>query len=416
MSIGNKEVRALKQTSSEKWLPEKEKKITWGYFVSFLLLVIAAICLSLTPNARAADITLTPKIGLATGYEDNIMYSREEKVDSTIISAMPGLILNYDTLVSSAQMIADFDIAHYIDETDLDYVNQYYNAHGDYRVSNRWKIKAGFNFKKDTMLNSYLEETGRVVQRIDRLYTNPSAGFSYEISKTSSIDTDYRFEKIQYEKDLYQDYERHRLDVRYRHQLKSIQDTILVGPSFYHRENDLSDVDYASVDFGWLRNWDAITSTFATVGARYTNEKYNITGENRDGIGARARVELTRRGVSSTIEFHYYHDLATLADGTDVNVDNFRVIYDYLLTARIGAGINAHLVLSYKSSSSQNRDTQDNRYYFLEPYVYYQLTKNSALYLHYSYQNSSADLIDSVDPWERNKIWIEYRFEVPMKF
>jgi hypothetical protein len=309
-------------------------------------------------------------------------------------------------------LIADFDILSYLDESDLNRVNQYYRLDGNHRLGQRWDVLAGFRYYDDTTLNTYLQETGRVVERIDRQYVYAMGGIAYDISTISSIDANYIYEQARYEDDVFPDYDRNRVNLRYRHRLKSQQDELSIGPSFYRRTNDLNDTDYASLDLGWERDWSDITNTFASIGARYTTVEDN-DGDDEDNWGARARFNLRRQGLASEITFEYYHDLATLVDGTDVNVDNFLLRYDYRLTERFGMGINGRLVFSYDLFSNQNT-VADNRYYRIEPFLFYRLTEDFRMYLRYSYQNSSQDLVDSEDTRERNRAWIEFKYELPM--
>ena len=59
------------------------------------------------PNfAIAADWRVVPKIALAGGYDDNIFFSRDDKVDSSVIAVRPGLELDYNTLLSSLKLTA----------------------------------------------------------------------------------------------------------------------------------------------------------------------------------------------------------------------------------------------------------------------------------------------------------------------
>ena len=386
-----------------------QEKSVVVHFVQ-LLLVVVGICFS--THAVAADWRLVPKIGVSAGYDDNIFYTKEDKVDSSIIVVEPGVEVDFKSLRSSLRLTADWDILSYLDESDLDRVNQYYRLKGDHRLGQRWDVRAGFRFYDDTTLNTYLEETGRVVERIDREYGYATGGISYDISTISSIGADYSYDQARYEDDVFPDYNKHRLKLNYRHRLKSQQDVLVVGPSFYRRTNDLNDTDYVSLNFGWGRDWSDITNTFAAIGARYTNVE-DQDGNDENTWGALARFNLTRQGIASKITFRYYHDLATLVSGVDVNVDNFYLRYDYLLTERFGVGINGRLVFTYDLF---NRDdgVEDNRYYMVEPFLFYRLTENFNMYLRYSYQNSSRDLVDSEDTRERNRAWIEFKYELPI--
>ena len=259
-----------------------------GSICTLMLLCVPIYCL---PNlAVAADWRLIPKIGVAVGYDDNIFFARDNKVDSSIIAVRPGLELDYNTMLSSLKLTADVDILNYPDESDLNRVNQYYFLDGKHRLGERWDVRAGFRYKDDSTLNRYLEEIGRVIERIDRQYFYATGGISYNMSTVSSIDTNYSFETVQYEEDFFPEYDVLRLNLYYRHRLKTQQDTLTIGPSFYHRSNDLNDTDYASLDFGWERDWSDITNTVAGIGARYTNVE-DQDGNDENNWGARAKFD-----------------------------------------------------------------------------------------------------------------------------
>jgi len=380
-------------------------------FFMVSLFVLSSLLFHSAPGF-AAEWKVIPKIGVTGGYDDNVFYSREDKVDSTIIDVEPGLEIDFQSLLSSIQLTADWEILSYLDESDLNRTNQYYDLSGDHRLGQRWDTRAGFRYYNDTTLNTYLEETGRVVERVERDYLFATGGISYDVSTVSSIDTDYNYSQARYKDDIFTDYDRHRVTLRYRHQLKTQRDEILLGPSYYRRTNDLNDVDSVSLDLGWNRDWSDITRTSASIGARYTTVEDN-EGNDEDRWGARARLTFTRQGLASKTTFQYYHDLDTLVDGTDVNVDNFFLRYDYLLTERLGLGINGRLVFTYDLFNNQD-NVEDNRYFRVGPFMFYSLTEEFKVYLRYSYQNSSKDLVDSEQSRERNRFWIEFRYELPM--
>ena len=265
-----------------------------------LLLVLAAACMPI--HVQAADWVLTPKIGVSGGYDDNITFVKNDKVDSSIVVVEPGLEIEYQTLLSSLRLTSDFDIISYLDESDLNRVDQYHRLQGDRRFGQRWDARLGLRFFKDSTLRSYLEETGQLVDDVERDYYYASGGISYDITNVSSIDANYFYTKAQYEDDIFPEYDRHQMNLSYRHRLKSEVDILSIGPSFYHRSNDRNDTDYASLDIGWERDWSKITNTLAVIGARYTNVE-DKGGNDEDTWGVKARFNLTRKGIASEILF-----------------------------------------------------------------------------------------------------------------
>ncbi len=385
--------------------------------VLMLPLILGAFFCCLT-IADAADWMVVPKVGVTGGYDDNILFQKENKIDSSFIKVKPGARLKYKTLLSDLTMNADWNILSYLDESDFDRVDHDYWADGDYQFTQRWDANVELRYRKDSTLNSYLEDTGRVIERLDRDYYYALGGLSYNITRTSWIGAEYSYEKSQYEDDEYPDYDRHRVKLRYDHRLKSEVDTVSIGPSYYYRTNDLNDTDYYSLDVGWDREWSNITNSFASIGVRYADIRYvDDDDEDRSEWGVRARVELNHKGLATFTNFEYYHDVDTTADGTDVNVDNFYLRYGFNITERLGLGIKGRLVFSYNLFTSEDGDDEvdDSRYYDVEPFMEYQILERLSMSLSYKYQNSSEDPIDSENVRGRNQVWLQFYYELPMK-
>jgi hypothetical protein len=388
------------------------KPLYQAFQVYLLPIILVISILFLFNPAGAADTKIIPKIAVGGAYDDNIFLSRDDKVSSSLITVSPGLEIDYQTLLSKLVVKADLDILSYLDESDLNRTNQYYRLSGDHRIKERWNASVDFNYFRDTTLNTYLQETGRVIDRIGRDFYEAGGSVGYDVTKISSISVDYIYRGASYEGDLYSDYDSHRGKLYYSHRLKNEQDTLSVGPSYYYRSNDFNDVDSFSLDFGWDRDWSSVTSSIASIGARYTNVKEK-DGSEDDNWGAKASVDVTFAGIASSTTFRYFHDLRTTVDGDDVNVDNFYLTYRRLITERLGVGINGRLVFSYKLLD-QDSDINDERYYWVEPRLFYQLTEHLDLSLRYRYQNNVEYADEGDQTRERNIVWLELSYGFPM--
>ena len=384
-----------------------------------IFLLIAVIVLCLPAPIIAADWKLVPKIGVYGGYDDNILFKEQEKLSSTVVNVEPGLEVEYESLLSSIHLSADLEVLRYLEEEDFDRENQYYRLTANHRFGQRWDSRAGFNYYNDNILRTYLEDTGRVeeISQIDREYFYAMGGMAYNISTISSIDTQYRFEKSIYDSSRYTDYNRHRVDLRYKSHLKNQQDAISIGPSFYHRTNNVNDTDYISLDLGWERDWSPITNSLATIGGRYAMVENQQSDDDLDKWGVRASLRIRHKGPASSLEFMYYHDVDTTAAGTDINVDNFKLRYNYRLTERFSMGLYSRFVLSYDllgTSSDEENYVEDSRYLEIRPFLGYRLTEKLDVSINYAYQNSSEDIVDSENTRERNRFWIEFAYEIPL--
>ena len=383
-------------------------------FQALCLPILLVCAIAFLPNgAGAADTKLTPRISVGAAYDDNIFLSDEDKLSSSIFTVSPSVDLDYETLLSTVNFEADWDILTYLDESDLNRTNQYYRLTADRRFKERWLTDVDFKYYDDTTLNTYLQETGRVIDRIGRKFLEAGGDVAYDLTTVSSISVGYRYQDVTYEGDVYSDYYNHRGNLYYGHRLKSEVDRISIGPSYYYRKNDFNKVESMALDIGWKRDWSSVSNSFASIGARYTTVT-DEDGTDDDTWGAKARVDLKYQGEVSTTTFRYFHDLRTATDGSDVNVDNFYLAYRRSLTERFRMGIDARLVFSYKLLDRES-DINDERYYWIEPNISYDLMRNFWVSLRYRYQNNfeSGNDGDEDITRDRNIVWLQLGYSFP---
>jgi hypothetical protein len=383
-----------------------------GFSTILSVVVVLAITLLWHSSAFSQESVITPKISVAAGYDDNLFFSDQDKVSSSVLTVSPGLEIDYQTLLSSLQVSAELDILSYLDESDLNRTNQYYEVSGNHRPRERWDLFGEVKFYRDTVLNTFLEETGRAFDRTERDFFEASGRVRHDLTLVSGISAGYRFQYADYETDRYSDWDRHSGDINYSHRLKNEVDTLSIGPSYSHRKNDFNDVDAFALNVGWARDWSAITRSFASIGARYTTVKKS-DGTEDDNWGVRGNIDITSQGLASRTTFRYFHELRTNVDGSDVNVDNFFLEYRRLLTERFGIGINGRLVFSYKLLDRQT-EINDERFYFFEPRFFYRLTRELELSLRYRYLNNVEIRDDGDITRDRSIIWLQLEYALPM--
>jgi hypothetical protein len=375
---------------------------------------LLTVCILLMASiVLAADVTLKPQLSVGAAYDDNIFLTENDKLDSTIFTVSPRLELNYETLLSDYTLTADLDILSYQDESDLNRTNQYYYLEGENRLGERWETDFDLRFYRDTTLNSYLQETGRVIDRVQRDYVSAGGSLAYNLTRVSGISAGYRYQTASYENDRFSDWDRHSGSLYYYHRLKTEIDVLSLGPSYSHRNNDSNEVDSWALNAGWKRDWNNITHSDTTIGARHTKVTRE-DGTEDDTWGAKANFELTLDGIANRTRIIYFHDLRTTADGADINVDNFFVDYERSITERFRMGIEGRLVFSYKLLDQQS-DINDSRLYWIEPNLSYQLTRYLGVSLRYRYQNNVESADDRDVTKERNIVWLQLSAWYPMK-
>ena len=364
--------------------------------------------------AAAADILMVPRISAGTAYDDNIFMSATDEESSVIYTVSPSLKVDYDTLLSEYTFSADLDILTYTEESDLNRTNQYYRLDGDSRIKERWETSLDLRYYKDTSLNTYLQETGRVVDRVQRDYFDLGGSVAYNLTRVSGVSAGYKYRNASYDSDRYSDFDNHRVGLFYYHRLKNQIDRLSIGPSYYHRNNEFNDVDAYALRLGWKRDWSEIMQSDASIGARYNIIKQD-NGSEDENWGAVANFDLTYDGIASTTTIQYFHDLRTTAEGADINVDNFYASYQRYLTERFRIGVFGRIVFSYKLFD-QETDVNDSRYYYLEPRISYKLTRQLSISLRYRYQNNVTfrDADEDLDR-DRNTVWLQLSYGMPFR-
>jgi hypothetical protein len=76
-------------------------------------------------------------------------------------------------------------------------------------------------------------------------------------------------------------------------------------------------------------------------------------------------------------------------------------------------GINGRLVFSYKLFD-QEADINDSRYYWIEPNLSYLLTENLDISVKYRYQNNVEFRDEGDRTRDRNIIWLELNYGIPI--
>ena len=380
----------------------------WTWMPALVLLAVAVPL----DTASAADAKIIPKITVAAGHNDNIFLSSSNEVDSSILAVRPGVEFDYRTLLSSFSLKADLAILNYLDESDLNRTNQYYSLSADRKIKERWTTSGEFSFTRDTLLDTYLDEIGRVVDRTERDFLEAGGRVDYDLSLVSGISAAYLFQNADYDSDRYADFNRHNGGLNYFYRLKNQVDTLSIGPSYSHRSTDSSDVDALALNLGWNRKWSDITNSRARIGARYTSiERKN--GTEDDQWGVRAGLDITRKGLASTTTFRYFHALRTTVEEEDVNVDNFFLNYRRSITERFGVELEGRLVFSY-AFFDQDTQINDKRYYWVEPSLFYRLTRDLNLSVRYRYQNNVESIDGGDRTRERNLIWLQLNYDVAL--
>ena len=208
-------------------------------------------------------------------------------------------------------------------------------------------------------------------------------------------------------------------------------------PYYGYWRSHVSDVNNYGLSFGYSHAFSETFSLEAFAGPRYTQteRKYSVpqfvfdpeTGtirlvlkemKARDGNwGATGSLQVKKEWISSSVTAGYSHELtysSTIGDDAEpINVDRFYLTVSHRIITRLRVGFSGSYYISESASSFGD---QNRRYLTLTPSLYYDITRNWALRLTYSYQRQLNKAVSSDSGLDRNRVWITLMWQLPMEW
>lgn len=374
-------------------------------FIIFILLI------SVLP-AMARDVSLLTSLDITGEYNDNILFSHNEKKSDYLATLSPGLTFDYSTELISLNSYVAFDISRYADKKIYDNENQSFGLKGNYRLSEKMTFKGDISYRYDTTLDSYLEETGNITLRQDLQHYRIAGGFSYKVSGLSSMGIDYAFRKRDYELDESVDYDRNRISLSFNRRLKSERDVITIQSSFSRLDSDYNEVDDYGLSAGWSHQPSERYSIKVRLGGRYT--RVTPHGEDRTNwnSGGTADISLQKKGEVSSIRVAYRRELNYSSSGEAINVDRIYCNLDRQMIERLSVRFRGNF---YRTESERKVNKRNNRYFTITPSLIYQITEKYALELAYNYSWQKDKALSEDVKRDRNRVWITLSLNFPSR-
>jgi hypothetical protein len=373
----------------------KEGDITMLWTV---LTVVMAIFVC-APCTFAAEWSVSPQLTTMEQYNNNILFSQENKIDDFVTYIQPRLEGAYRTNRLETSLNAGLSIEKYIDHEDLDTVDQDYRGSFSYALFQTFSVEAGGFFRRDTTLETELFEAGLLYNREDRRLYGGNLGCKYIFSPRLT------FSGAWYRS--YTEYPGHPADLQgYRTDSLDFIAEYMFNPrniifgnfsytiSDYDPEDagtfEITDRSIANYTFmPSFRHYFAETSYIsAGIGFRYTDSESKIVQKppfdqflsnvdvNEQTNGFIYSVAVHKDWEKGSLEFAGGRDQYSSLDGISYTQDRFSVNGTYKLSARfIGSG-NA----SYsRSTADQTQSSDEHQYFTVSPAVSYSWTPNITL-------------------------------------
>ncbi len=374
-------------------------------------ILLSCVLLLLPLDSEGRDLTLNTNLSLAGRYDDNVLFSRTEPIDDYSSIVRPELNLDYQTEQTKLNIGADVQFLNYLDQTELNTIKQDYSFDSDTRISERLNFSSQFEYIKDTLLDSELEETGRVFNTENRNRYVAGVGFRSKITQLSTVGMTYKFYQTDYEEDYREDRKTHVVGVYYEQLLNQGRDAFKVNPGYDSSDSETTESDSYSLNVGWTHRSSEIGTFNFIIGGYYTEES-RLDSEKTDTSGLNADINYEIEKEISSYRLGYSRKSMYDANDDLVEVDHLYVQVGYKLSYLLRLNISGNY---YVTKSKLEGVDQKTSYFDVRPRFDYYLTERHSLGLSYLH-SKGRDNSEEDETVSRNQVELTLTLRFPNKF
>jgi hypothetical protein len=388
--------------------------IQFKTFLSTLLLV-ASFILFIPMGAVADEFKVIPSLALKEEYNDNILFSTDDKKHSWITTATPGLALINRTEKLDLMLSGIVDIARYHDESSFDSEDQYYKGRLGYMFSPRTNIQVEGGWSRDYRPDRDIMTTGIILDntRRDRAYGGLSG--NWQVSERWTAGASYYYENDDYDAPEYSDVEGHQAGLGlYRILSPTTRGRINVGYIRYLYDTSDTYGGWATVgiDYTFHELWTVIVD----VGGRFTQSDYQVPAaadQTSDDWGGVGKASINYKGEKTNMALSFSYDLGQ-ASGRSGPVERTAFVFNirHRLTKDFSAALSTGYYLNKASAAQFGLEEIDEETYRVSPSLRYEFTKDIYLDLLYDYATTDYKLSDTNA--ERNLVLLRLYMQYPL--
>lgn len=392
--------------------------------------IIVFFLASCAISVNAAEWKIDPALTLSGGYVDNLSMSTANEVSTAEATLTPSAIFSVATPTTGASGELRFDFHRYEEDSDLNENNTQFRIDTHHRME-RARLGMNLTYTSDTTLDTQLEETGLVFDRIrrERLIANPS--WNWLMSERTSLLTSYNYIDVDYKNASgtgLADYTLHNGALKLSHVLSPRASALItLAGTRSENQNDVQSTN-SSLQAGFSYNFSETLSTALYGGTRYTEVDYSSTSlvpifsgttligfvpltrdVSKSDWGGTFSANLTKKFLRGETGLSASRDISNSINGQPIQVDRA----DWKNVYRFSETLSASLNLSYYHSKSSNAVGQqvDRNYYQARPEFSWRFRR--FWYLSGSYRFSKQTFANTGDDAVQNAAYLTLTYHWP---
>ena len=313
---------------------------------------------------------------------------------------MPNLDFTYNTEVTQLGGALTLSGLHYLQNPNLDTIDQFYNIKGSTMATSRLRLNLAGAYLSTTNSQEAVNATNlfTIRQRVNALTVSP--GLTYFLTERWSTDLTYNFYNVNYQSNPFNNYSTHAINSRLNYlynekttfiasitanysQYQKLDNTILaLGPQlgFEYKFSE-------KFDFTFLAgaNFSQVESNVSTVSFNNLNGFLNLPElqkQKTSNVNPFINIATKYRWQNGGINFTYTRNQSASAYQNQSQYNYFNLGFDQNLTERLRFAINPFFNLTTFQGGNSN---YDQNYYGIGSQVNYDLTEKISVGANYRF-------------------------------
>lgn len=358
---------------------------------AFIALVVDGFIFALPQEAAAEQWLLEPIMQQQLKYDDNLLLIPGGKSAYGSIST-PELKLS--RLGDRLQLVLDgqFRFSRYFNRSEFNSEDQFLYFNGTYLNSERSTFHLDANFKRDTSLNSDLNDSGRfITDKIRVTSWNITPSWEYLLTELDTLDLAAGYNQVDYDSNQLTSYKNYFASSTWIHEISEISDVTAVLDFQRFEPDESPSIDTNTVGFlvGYQYHPTERLQVGGGIGANYT---VATKGGNND-VGYRVKFNAKYQLNDQTyLTADFSHDREPSSDGVLVTRNRVKASASYKLDPLVtlsfgGTYYDNQDPLSISGSSANEDEEQDVRSYAFGPSLAWQISESWSLVGNYTYRH-----------------------------
>ena len=383
------------------------------YSVYRFFVVVVLVVILLPMGAAGDESKFIPSLDLKESYNDNVVFSANDKLHSLITTVTPGLSFTKRTEMLDLGLSARADIARYHNEPTFNSESQYYNGKLGYTFSSIFNVKAEGGWSKTYGPERDLYTTGLVLSNSERERSTLGLSAMWTLSEKLALGADYAFQKDFYASGNESDINANQFGIGLYHTFNpSMKGRFNAGYEKIRFSAEDSNNYWSTI--GCEYKYHELWSVVVDAGGRFSQTDYqDIVDKTSDDWGGVFKTALNYNGEKTNFSLSINYDLAP-ASGRNGPVQRTAFMFDMQkrLTYEFSGALSTGYFLNRATEQQFGINEVNEETFRISPSLRYNFTKDIMLSLDYDFTSTKYRATNTNA--DRNLIFLKFHFQFPI--